>query len=63
MSVLSVYRRKGGGYGEPLVGIGVLESETLTADLAANVARQLAGSAHALVSVECFEEGTLRDHR
>lgn len=77
MSVLSVYRRKGGGYllssqpmsakqaegyGEPLVGIGIVESEALATDLAAQVAQQLAQSAHALVSAESFDEGTARDH-
>jgi hypothetical protein len=72
MSILSVYRRTGGGYvfspepmtarqtrdyAELLVGIGIVESETLGPNLAAIVARQLAQSAYAVVSATLFDEG------
>ena len=78
MSVLSVYRRKGGGYllsskpmsaqqaqvyDEPLVGIGVVESESLSTDFAAQVAQQLSQCAHALVSAKSFDEGARCDLR
>ena len=43
-------------YDESLVGIGVVESEVLEANLASQVAQQLAHSAHALVSAESFDE-------
>lgn len=70
MCVLSVYRRKGGGYvlspepmsakqaqdyNEPLVGIGVVGSEKLEVSLAANIAQQLAQGAYARVSAEAFD--------
>jgi len=72
MSILSVYRRTGGGYvfspepmtagqtrdyAELLVGIGMVESEALGPNLAAIVARQLAQSAYAVVSAALFDEG------
>jgi hypothetical protein len=72
MSILSVYRRTGGGYvfspepmtagqtrdyAELLVGIGMVESEALGPNLAATVARQLAQSAYAVVSAALFDEG------
>ena len=70
MSILCVYRRNGGGYllssepmtaqqsrdyAERLVGIGVVESETLAANLAASVAGQLAASTYAVVPASLFD--------
>jgi len=67
MSVLSVYRRKGGGYvlshgpmrsghptagGQSLVLIGVVESE----HVGAQVARKLAEKSQAFVSAKSFDE-------
>jgi hypothetical protein len=83
MSVLSVYRRTGGGYvlshepmrarhtrhaDEPLMGIGVVESELLGAKLRAHLAQQLAQASHAFVSAELFDGrgrvgGHLHDRR
>ena len=69
MSVLSVYRRTGGGYvlsparmaaspsqdqDEPMVG--VVESETFGALLSAHVARQLTYASRAFVSAEVFDD-------
>ena len=71
MSVLNVYRRKGGGYllsHEPMetthstVGarsfarIGVVESETFGANLGEEVAHQLAQRSQAFVSAKLFDE-------
>jgi len=75
MSVLSVYRRTGGGYvlsHEPmgvlhpnasdrsLVRMGVVESESLGATLGVQVAHQLAQKSKALVSAKSFDEQTPR---
>lgn len=71
MSILSVYRRNGGGYllspgpmtaGEAgaccpsVVGIGVIETEALGTDLAAEVTSQLRDSTYAVVSAASFED-------
>ena len=71
MSVLRVYRRRGGGYvlsrdsmettpstvGDPtLVRIGVVESETFGAHLGQEVAHQLARGSQAFVPATLFDE-------